>query len=311
MECSLGGLAHALKLPFTALYVGGGSMFCILLIARYVEAKKIFQALTSILSIKFLLNPHSPIGAYLAVSFQAFLGYVLFRCFPFFRLNAILLFCLGFLESAFQKVLILSFLYGRSLYKALDKVLQDFSSLLNLDFTPNTFSLFALYVLFYGLAGLLMGLGASKYVLFLEQKTWQTTYKLTEATWASTTFQPPQRKHKRIYFSLLFLFLLLAFLHFSGEKISWLEFMLSVLAILFWFSGALGYLLLPLLKKQSWRQQKEIIDFLPQIRAIWYLSKERVKMLSFPRNVFVFLHIFVISTLFVQSDLPFQEQNDK
>jgi hypothetical protein len=72
IECSLGGLAHAFKLPFTALYVSGGSMFCILLIARYVGVANIFQALATVLSIKFFLNPHSPIGGVFGGKFSGF-----------------------------------------------------------------------------------------------------------------------------------------------------------------------------------------------------------------------------------------------
>ena len=311
IECSLGGLAHAFKLPFTALYVGGGSMFCILLIARYVEAKKIFQALGTVLSIKFLLNPHSPIGAYLAVSFQALLGYVLFRFSPFFRLNVILLFCLGFLESAFQKVLIMSFLYGKNLYKVLDKVLQDFSSLLGLNFLPDTFSLFAVYICFYGLVGLFIGFLLGKYILLLEQKNWQFMDIHTNPVVELQSLPNKGKREKKMYFSVFFLFLLLVFLYFSGEKMSWWGAFLSILAIFFWFSGVLNMLLPYILPKQSSQYQREILDILPQIQHIWHLSKESVKTVPLPRKLFVFLHTFVLNVLFTQIHLPFGENNDK
>lgn len=312
IECSLGGLAHAFKLPFTALYVGGGSIFCILLIARYVEAKKIFQALAMVLSIKFLLNPHSPIGAYLAVSFQALLGYVLFRFLPFFRLNVILLFCLGLLESAFQKVLIMSFLYGKNLYKVLDKILQDFSSLLGLSFVPDTLGLFAIYVLFYGIVGIILGILVGNYMLFLEKRNWQNVNKsLKTETWEATDTANEAKRKNKMYFSFLFLLFLLIFLYLSGEQTAWWSVLLSIFAIIFWFSGVLNIIFRYFLPKQSLQYQEEILNILPQIHHIWNFGKESVASISYPRKIFIFLHLFVVNVLFTQDDLPFYSKTDK
>jgi hypothetical protein len=311
IECSLGGLAHAFKLPFTALYVGGGSMFCIVLIGRHVASRKIFEALASVLSIKFLLNPHSPIGAYLAVSFQALLGYLLFRFLPYFRLNVILLFCIGFLESALQKVLVLSFLYGENLYKVLDKVLKDFSGLLGLGFIPNTLHLFGIYVAFYAFSGLIVGFLLANYVLFLEKKDWQSINEDFQTTIEEKIdLKNSVKGTKKMYFSLLFLLFLVIFLYFSGEKTSWWSALLSVLAIFLWFSGVLNLLLRYFLPKQSLQYQKEIVEVLPQIRKIWYLSWQKVMAIPLLQKPFVFLHTFVVNVLFIHN-LPFYEKTDK
>lgn len=311
IECSLGGLAHAFKLPFTALYVGGGSMFCILLIGKYLDAKKIFQALASVLSIKFLLNPHSPIGAYIAVSFQAALGYVLFRFLPYFRLNVILLFCIGFLESALQKVLVLSFLYGENLYKVLDKVLKDFAGLVGLSFIPNTLYLFAIYVIFYAFSGLIFGYLIASYVLILEKKDWQSLKNDSQTTFEEKMdLKAPAKGTKKMYFSLLFLLFLVVFLYFSGEKTSLWSVLISVLAIFLWFSGVLNFLLRFFLPKQLQQYQYEIVEILPQIRKIWYLSWKKVEASALLQKPFVFLHTFIVYTLFTYN-LPFHEKTDK
>lgn len=312
IECSLGGLAHAFKLPFTAFYVGGGSMFCIILIARYVGVAGIFQALVTVLSIKFLLNPHSPIGAYLAVSFQALLGYILFRFSPFFYFNAICLFCIGFLESALQKVLVLSFLYGNNLYKVLDKILKNFAELLHLGFLPDTISLFTSYVLFYGLAGLLFGTLVARYILFLEKKQWHSNNVLNYSNINLDVDTP--KKHKiiqKVYFSLFFLLALLFFLYFSGENPSWWSVCLSVLTIVFWFGGFLPIVLNYFLPKQSAQYQKQILGMLPQIRSIWHYSYQQSLDFSFSRRIFSFLHIFVVNVLFSEQELPFEHETDK
>ncbi|MFN3316787.1 MAG: hypothetical protein ACK40K_08245, partial [Raineya sp.] len=239
-------------------------------------------------------------------------GYVLFRFLPFFRFNVIMLFCIGFLESAFQKVLVLSFLYGKNLYKVLDKILKDFSDLFALSFIPNTLGLFAIYVLFYGIVGVILGILVGNYVLFLEKRNWENVNKsLKIELLEATDTQNEQRRKNKMYFSLLFLLFLLIFLYFSGEQASWWSVLLSIFAIIFWFSGALSIVFRYFLPKQSLQYQKEILNLLPQIRNIWNFSKKSVASISLPRKIFIFLHIFVVNVLFTQNDLPFWSKTDK
>ena len=82
-ESGLGGFLHVFNSPFTGLIVGGVSILLISLIAYYAENKwqAILKALVIVLIIKMAVSPYSPFGAYVAVSFQAVLGAILFSNF--------------------------------------------------------------------------------------------------------------------------------------------------------------------------------------------------------------------------------------
>ena len=70
-ESGLGGMMHAFRLPFTGLLVGGVAIILIIMLAHYSNnnVQQILKALIIVLIVKISVSPHSPLGAYLAVSF--------------------------------------------------------------------------------------------------------------------------------------------------------------------------------------------------------------------------------------------------
>src|SRR5829696_7949245 len=91
-EAVLGGLMHAVKIPFTGIIVSSGAVICICLIAFYVPVKGAILKATIIVAIfKMMLSPHTPPTAYVAVFFQGLMGQLLFFNLKFFRLSCILL----------------------------------------------------------------------------------------------------------------------------------------------------------------------------------------------------------------------------
>lgn len=121
-EAGLGGLMHLLRSPFTGIFVGGGAILLIALIAHTAKrpGPAILRALLLVLIIKAAVSPHSPPTAYFAVGFQGLLGALLFTLLPSFRLSALLLGALGLLESALQKLLVMTILFGMPLWKSID-----------------------------------------------------------------------------------------------------------------------------------------------------------------------------------------------
>ena len=79
-ESGLGGIMHALQIPFTGLLVGGMAVIMICLIADISEFnyKQILKSAIIVLIVKAMVSPHTPFPAYIAVSFQALLGYAVF-----------------------------------------------------------------------------------------------------------------------------------------------------------------------------------------------------------------------------------------
>ena len=113
---------HAFGSPFTGIFVGGISILLITLIALYSKRVwvTLIKALCIVLLVKLSVSPHSPITAYVAVSFQAIFGALIFSLFSVRAIPILLLGTVTFLESAMQKLLVLTILYGTSFWDAID-----------------------------------------------------------------------------------------------------------------------------------------------------------------------------------------------
>ena len=142
-ECGLGGFMHAFSSPFTGIIVGGISILLISLIALHTKnvGPTIFKALSIVLLVKLSVSPHSPITAYVAVSFQAFFGVFLYGLFSVNHITIVLLGAITFLESALQKLLTLTLIYGQSLWDAINIYtawVSDKLTFLNLEVSSKT-----------------------------------------------------------------------------------------------------------------------------------------------------------------------------
>ena len=163
-ECLLGGIMHALKIPFTGISVGSIAVICIGLISIYSTGNKgtLLKALGLVLSVKLLASPHSPWQAYVAVSFQGLAG-ALLLCHNKTpgKLSILIFAVLALMESALQKALILFFIYGSDFFHAIDQLILQVTKGLGIgeEFSA---SLFVLY--FYLFIHLIMGLIVGKWI---------------------------------------------------------------------------------------------------------------------------------------------------
>ena len=123
-EAGLGGLIHALRVPFTGIVVGSTAVVLISLIAFFAErpAKALLKATVVVLLVKAAASPHTPLPAYASVAFQGLAGTTVFGLLPSIRLGALLLGLLALWQGAVQKLLVMSILYGRSLWESVDAV---------------------------------------------------------------------------------------------------------------------------------------------------------------------------------------------
>ncbi len=120
-EAALGGLLHAIKIPFTGLFIGGSAVIFITLIAFFnSERGTILKATLIVMMVKAIVSPHSPINAYLAVAFQGIIGEMLFLLIPSKNIAALLLGFLSLLESALQKLLVITIVFGQNVWEAID-----------------------------------------------------------------------------------------------------------------------------------------------------------------------------------------------
>lgn len=128
-EGVLGGVLHALKVPFTGLVVGSAAVVLLALLGRVVARPgELLRATLVVLIIKALLSPHAPLPAYLAVSFQGLMATLLLRRSQrpaVYRLTCVALGGLALTESAIQKLLVLTLLLGQGFWQAADGFLQS------------------------------------------------------------------------------------------------------------------------------------------------------------------------------------------
>jgi hypothetical protein len=120
-EAALGGVLHALRIPFTGLFIGSSAVIFITLIAFFNDQRgAILKATLLVMIVKAIVSPHSPVNAYLALAFQGIMGEILFLLFPSKRIAAFLLGFLSLLESSIQKILIITIVFGQTIWEAID-----------------------------------------------------------------------------------------------------------------------------------------------------------------------------------------------
>ena len=160
VESGLGGILHAFHLPVTGVVVGGTAVVLITLIAHFADhPRRILRATLLVLIVKALVSPHSPLGAYVAVAFQGVIGWAIYSLLRPSLVTTSLFAVVALLESALQKVLMLTLFFGAPLWQAVDQwgnwVQQQFFAASLVDSLATV--LLVAYIALHILAGLLIG----------------------------------------------------------------------------------------------------------------------------------------------------------
>ena len=123
-EAGLGGLIHAMRVPFTGIVVGSTAVVLVALIAFFAErrARDILRATVVVLLVKAAASPHTPLPAYVSVAFQGLAAAGLFGAVPSIRVGAMALGLLALWQGAVQKLVVMTALYGRTLWESVDAV---------------------------------------------------------------------------------------------------------------------------------------------------------------------------------------------
>ncbi|MFM9947240.1 MAG: hypothetical protein ACKV1O_04820 [Saprospiraceae bacterium] len=233
-EAGLGGLMHLFRSPFTGIFVGGSAILLIALIAHFSKkpGAAILRALLLVLIIKGVVSPHSPLPAYLAVSFQGLLGALLFSRLSSFRLAALLLGALGLLEAALQKLLVTTLLFGMPIWKAIDafvdSVLQKFGVMDTDEAVRGSLWLIGWYIGLYFVSGLLIGWLAGR--LPAEVKT--AAGRLSVPEISGTEDEPSGKRPHRAFW--------------QKPALRWIAFLLLLLTAIYLFAPASREVLAPL-----------------------------------------------------------------
>jgi hypothetical protein len=313
-EVAFGGLLHALKIPFTGLFIGGTAIIFITLIFFYSENKaEIIKATFIVVIIKAMISPHVPIFAHFAVLIQGFLGYLILSR-KRLKLTAYIIAVISMLFSAFQMIFTLTIIFGETFWNSINLFGKHVMSLFDIN---SIFLEHYLYVLIIGiyiylhiLGGLIAGYIAGKIPEWIADN-------VKDISLPPITNQNPDdethiksKKHFlqkpiKIFF-LLFLIILLVITYSDRYYFNNILMMLirAILILIIWYFFLSPYasrLFNKFLKKQKNKNSEEvkkILEFLPEMKIIvqhsWKYSKEQKglkKLKQFILNISYYLMI--------------------
>lgn len=298
VEGMLGGLIHGLKLPVSGLVVGGAAVCCISMIAWHTQSRKaILQATIVVAIFKMMLSPHSPPPAYIAVFFQGWMGALLFSKRKHFALSCVLLGIIALFESAIQRILVLTIIYGVAFWETIDIFVSKVTGAE--DVTPFSKILAVAYILMHIVAGWIIGIMANRMVkfVFLKPRNLQAESN-TENALTTDEIGLPKKKKSRFPFKkslmVIWIFLVVLFVQslffpddpwFSTGSVGMilLRAFLIILSWYFLLKPLFQFILRRYLNKQSGKY-KEIIEeiqaLLPALREIWISSWQQSRHLS-------------------------------
>jgi len=290
-EAMLGGIIHGLNLPVSGLLVGSCSVACISLIAWYCPEKgAVLKATIIVAAFKMLLSPHAPPTAYVAVFFQGLLGELLFRRDKkLFALSCLLLAVLALVESGFQRIIMLTILYGNDFWSVLDSFIAKLTGSTH---TPQ-YSLYIGigYLAIHLFTGLLVGAWLGRLPQRMEKWQQEKKYVLVPETGSPAHLEKFGRQRSRK--GLWIIWFLLAAVYFQSyygigkpllpAHISLKILLRSVLIVSAWVLFAT-----PLLKKllHGWLEKKKtqsretvhaIVRLLPSTQQLAIRSWQKTK----------------------------------
>jgi hypothetical protein len=318
-ESGLGGIMHALQIPFTGLLVGGMAVIMICMIAEFSDHsyKQVLKSAIIVLIVKAMAAPFTPVTAYIAVSFQALLGFALFSVLSVNYISIVLLCVIAMLESAIQKLLVLTLFFGQSLWKAMDNMVAFAGKQLGYTVSNGSTWIVAVYLFIYMAGGFFIAWLA--YSTINNFDTRNPRFILKESSVINThdinATNPVKKNSYKKLWMLLFIMIILSFMlyFFAADKgLGWVEVLKTITwtlsALLIWFM-LLGPLFTKgiqrLLKKKESKYSDEVartLSFLPVLRKITALAWQQSKLhRGFKRWQFFFTALIYASLTWSES----------
>ena len=320
-ESGLGGYMHAMKIPFTGIVLGGTAIVVISLIAWFSKTpfQSILRATLLVLLVKFTVSPHTSPFAYIAVSFQGLMG-ALILSLPFSRALSLPLFMLiAMLESALQKFIVATILFGKDLWVALDESAQKMAGELGVsqEWSGNfSLKMIGAYCLLYAVWAMILSLWAYRLPYQIERKKAHILQEFSELSKPERVPEVGKKKGSKKWIGLLFVFAFLAlsfFIHYSKEQASEKALVLLVrtIAVLLFYLYALAPALKWLLARISQSQKNknsinQVLGELPELGKLlpvsWRLARQSKE--GWQRYPEFLLNVIVLSLYLNEPDHP-------
>jgi len=321
-EAALGGILHALQIPFTGLFIGGAAAVLISMIAFHSKRRgAIIRAAAIVLLIKGIIAPHTPIAAYFSVSLQALLGELLFLSSRNYKLSALTLAVITSLLSSIQKIILLTIIFGKTLWESIDAfaiyVITQFVVIADPKSIPSFSALLiASYIFIHLLGGIFFGIFAG--TLPDKLSGWKDKYgdylssMLTMQSVQNA--EPPRSSRKRrkykhlIMFGFIILFGIFTYFDLGIPKNKFSDaaimFVRSITIIVVWFFVAAPFLkkfIKKYLSKRESRYKTEIeniIDLFPLFRRAFNVSKTIALKQTGLKKISTFISLYLTLLFF-------------
>ena len=310
-ESGLGGLCHAFKIPFSGLLLGGIAVIIISLLCHFSTSKwkTVSTALILVLIVKGMVSPHTNITGYVAVSFQAISGVFFYKYFPF-RLGAFLFCIVAIMESAFQKLIMLTLLYGSTFWEAINETGAWIVKRMGFIFDVSSSQLLiALYTGIYFLGSIFIAYIVLYIIGFIKQ---EKNIKQIKLTVGKTDEIKSGKKSKRKVFRFA-LFVILAGLVIYGTLTSNIQqgvyiFLRTILILFLWFV-VVGPFLVKLVNKYLLTKQdglskdiEHIFDLFPYLRSIIIIAWKEAQEFSYLKRWKEFLTRTIVYSLYFKTE---------
>ena len=297
-EAFLGGILHALNIPFKGLILCSISVFCICLIGYYGTGRNdILKALILVILVKAVLSPHSPVQAYVAVIFQGLTGYLFFISKRFFKTSCVLVYVISLIETPMQKivnvVIFSAFVFGPKFWSSVDDFMKKASGEIGMGDVNLIYVGVGIYMGIHIIAGIILGIFVGRLPESVSKFVKENPhYKIDMSEIAGDLeVKKNKRKKLKVFKTLVTVLITFLFLNYLFEffpqfipKDASLQILLrAVLLVLFWllvFSPIIKFLFKKWLagaKNKYSVQVRELIEFLPETRKILFLSYRKIK----------------------------------
>ena len=310
-ESGLGGIFHAFKIPFAGLLLSGIAVIIISLLCHYSESKwkTVTSSLILVLIVKGMVAPHTQITGYIAVTFQALSGIFFYKLFPY-RI-AVFLFCvIAVLESAFQRLLTLTVLYGSTFWDAVNDTGSWIVKRMGfVDSISSSQVLIGMYTSVYFIGSLFIAYIVLHLIGFIRNEENLSNIDLTVSK--TESLDTPQKKKKRKLI-LIAIFILLGLLVIygtftSGMKTGIYIFVRTIFILFIWFT-LIGPFLLKMMNKFLTRKRADlaediehIFDLIPYLRSIIKIAWSEAKEFSYLKRWKEFLTRTIVYSLYFKT----------
>jgi uncharacterized membrane protein YagU involved in acid resistance len=303
-EAFMGGILHGLKFPFAGLILAFVASVCITLIALGNNKRgEIIKATLLVIAVKFILSPHTPPMAYIAVLIQGATGELLFLNRRMIRPAAFTLTLFSLLYSAFQQLLTLTIVFGKGLWQAIDIFLNKITQTFIKDSVHYSLYLVLFYIGCYLIAGITGGLLNIKIINNVQLGNQTNTLlqqlnnlpAIKEDLFKNDASAKRKKRFSFIFGALMVMLLIFSYLPFFSKSFGKYQIAelvtRGIIIILVW-----NYFIAPLLrlqiqkwvaryKEKNGNALQQVIALLPGIKIIlqqsWQLSQQPKKWMRF------------------------------